>query len=90
MNHRPLDDRMTETIDKEALAREARSVLGNIEFRRAIKAIEENANERLIAEEDDAKWRIHRDQVRIARGIVQMLEMAIIDNQQSMRPRSIA
>ena len=81
---------LKQPIDKEALAREANSILNNLAFRRAIAAIEHGAIEEMLGAQDDEKRRHARDHVLVVRGIIALLEMAISDNKQTQRPRTIA
>jgi hypothetical protein len=75
--------------EKQALAREAQSVLNNMAFQRAVKAIEHGAIEEMLGAQDDTKRRLAADHVKVVRGIVQLLEMAIIDSKQSVRPKAV-
>jgi hypothetical protein len=76
--------------DKEALAREAQSLLGNPVFKRAVAAVEHGAIEEMLGAQDDTKRRLAADHVKVVRGIVQLLEMAITDQKQSVRPKFVA
>lgn len=73
--------------EREARAREADYLLNNKVLNQALDAIEHGAQEDLLRGGDDATSRARINTVRDFR---RLLQMAILDNQQSVRPKSVA